>query len=470
MEHRAKAPLAHAALRARRSNADDGYTLLELLIAIAIMPLVIGSLAFALYAILSQQQHEAARVSDAADAQTVSTSFERDVQSASLVTTSASIATQCGTGHQLLALEWSPTAQGAYQDVVSYVELHTGTTYSLVRRLCTSGPSATPTASSYVSYDVPSAQGSPTLTPAAKNTAATAGWVSVLGVTGITFAITEPDSQYAYSVTAVPKAATSSPTLSQVVTPNTTCGFAVPGSGTYASTMCFVDFSAYNFEATGGACQQIAAAVQNTPYTLSFCLKTTTTAPNGTKGYECNVSSEPLIAATVVPCPLPTYFDPPTSEAFLGNNGFYTGVPGDPSLYTNAEGSSTSIVLTNVELLDSNGNPATGWQLVTGDAESTDSGESITWSSDQLLSLVPDSPTSSIGNACQLSGEATPNAGLTPQSLLSGGSAATVTCQASVSNDKTGTVLLAAPAPTTMTSNLVGTGLQAIFVGVLLPS
>ena len=39
-------------------------------------------------------------------------------------------------------------------------------------------------------------------------------------------------------------------------------------------------------------------------------------------------------------------------------------------------------------------------RLVTGDAESTDAGESMTWTSDKPLSLIPNSPTSAIGNAC----------------------------------------------------------------------
>ena len=82
----------------------------------------------------------------------------------------------------------------------------------------------------------------------------------------------------------------------------------------------------------------------------------------------------------MVAVPLPTYTSPPASEAFLGNNGFYTGVPGDPALYTYLEGTDITFYFTNIKVLDQNGNPASHWQLVTGDAESTDAGESITWS------------------------------------------------------------------------------------------
>ena len=92
--------------------------------------------------------------------------------------------------------------------------------------------------------------------------------------------------------------------------------------------------------------------------------------------------------------PLPTYACPPSSEAFLGNNGFYTGVPNDPALYEVDQGSTATINITNITLLSSNGDVASNWDLVTGDAESTDPGESITWSTDNTLvpfTLIPNS-------------------------------------------------------------------------------
>ncbi len=185
----------------------------------------------------------------------------------------------------------------------------------------------------------------------------------------------------------------------------------------------------------------MAAAIVNTPYEMTFCL---------------NISGGP-----VVPAPIPTYFAPPTSEAFMGNNGFYTGIPGNSALYQTSEGSAPSVVsIINIKVLDSNGNPATGWELVTGDAESTDAGESITWTSNQSLSLLPNSPTSSIGNAC-----ATPNPAVID---LTGVGTTTVECSATVSSDKTGTVMLEARTPTTLTVTMVGTGLEAMFLGLLL--
>ena len=140
----------------------------------------------------------------------------------------------------------------------------------------------------------------------------------------------------------------------------------------------------------------------------------------------------------VAPASIPTYTNPPTSEAFLGNNGFYTGIPGNPAFYQTAQHSTTTVTLTNIKVLDANGNPATGWGLVTGDAESTDKNESMTWTSDQALGLIPNSPSSPIGNAC---------AAPTSPDGLTGVGSTTVVCAATVSSDKTGTVMLQAAAP-----------------------
>jgi hypothetical protein len=97
---------------------------------------------------------------------------------------------------------------------------------------------------------------------------------------------------------------------------------------------------------------------------------------------------------------------------------------------------------------------------VTGDAESTDAGESITWSSNQGLGLLWNSSSSAYGNACANPG---------PGQGLSGVGTTSVTCASSVSSDKTGTVMLEASAPNSLTARMVGTGLEAMFMGVLLP-
>jgi hypothetical protein len=201
----------------------------------------------------------------------------------------------------------------------------------------------------------------------------------------------------------------------------------------------------------------ISAPIANTPYPWTFCLKVTGTA--------------------VQPSIIPTYFSPPTSEAFLGNNGFYTGIPGNPALYQTGGGTTTASII-DIQVLDSNGNPATGWELATGDAESTDQGESMVWSAawssqsavpsaQQILTLLPNSQNSPYGNACAYPGASYPDA---PAGVdLQGLNTTSVTCAANVSSDKTGTVMLEAPAPTSLTVTMFGSGLEAMFLGLLLP-
>ena len=142
-------------------------------------------------------------------------------------------------------------------------------------------------------------------------------------------------------------------------------------------------------------------------------------------------------------------------------------MPGNAGLYTINQGSTATVNITNIQVLNSNGVAATSWELVTGDAESTDTSESITWTSDQNLSLLPNSPNSPIGNACDSTGQYAPPA-YNPNALTGVGTK-TVACNATASRDHTGTTMLEATTPSSLTVTLNGTGLQAMFLGVLLP-
>ena len=302
-------------------------------------------------------------------------------------------------------------------------------TYQLTRNVC-SGGSQTPSSSSVIARDLPASVVTtspvtlPQCPPPTSSTAAACnpgpggtyayqnGWVSTVGVTGITFQVKAPGSKFSYQLTAVPAAGANSTNLAPVANPSTGCGFATPATGTYASTLCFVNFAPWNppqTAATGVSCPSgklaMSAGIASTPFTLSFCMSVSATGPGGAITGPTNAGAACGVAARsgyndITASPLPTYACPPTSEAFLGNNGFYTGVPGDPALYEVVQGSTAVISITNIQVLNSNGQPATNWELVTGDAESTDPSESITWSSDQNLSLLPNTTNSPVGNAC----------------------------------------------------------------------
>jgi hypothetical protein len=218
--------------------------------------------------------------------------------------------------------------------------------------------------------------------------------------------------------------ATSNPRAASAATTSASCSFATAGSGTYARTLCWFDMSGYNATSAGSVAGQAVSVALPGGYTISFTLK---------------VSGGPAKATA-----FPTY-----SGAYLGNKA-YTGVGGKPALYQSQSGTTTTAALSAISVVDSQGNPVTGYSFVGADAESTDAGESITWTSDQPLSLI-----SSIGNAC--------NSG----ALLTGVGTTTVKCSATVSSTKTGTAILAAEHPSMFTQVMVGQGLQAVAFGVL---
>jgi hypothetical protein len=178
-----------------------------------------------------------------------------------------------------------------------------------------------------------------------------------------------------------------------------------------------------------------------------------------------------ITGSVIKPAPLPTW-----QNAFLGNtcsgssngnncaNGspFYTGIAGDPAIYQTARGT-TTVTFSQITVVNAQGLPATGWEVVGADAESTDVGESISFHASTPLTIINngesyDTPSDPVGNACNS------GAGLTQSPDL-----LTVTCAgATTSVVKTGTTMVWAPMPQTFTTTLVGGGLEAMVFGLLL--
>ena len=80
----------------------------------------------------------------------------------------------------------------------------------------------------------------------------------------------------------------------------------------------------------------------------------------------------------------------PTSATTVSTQG----IPGNPALYQTANGGYTVVTFTNIQVTNAVGEPATGWTLVTGDAESTDTNEWMNFTTNHLvdppeLELVP---------------------------------------------------------------------------------
>jgi hypothetical protein len=482
--------------------------LVELLIVVTITPLIIGALSLGLMSMFSLQTSVTNRLGDSGDAQVVTASFIKDVQSATQVTTS-STASQCGPGTQLLGLTW-----GGGQDIVSYNDVpQSGSTYSLVREYCTSGASTSPTLSSVVSYDVlapcnpvanctvapctaSTCQAPPVIYSGSTVVNASSGYVTAQGITRVDFAILEGKSKYTFTLNATPAAGLST-ALGSLGGPSNgpTCGFALPGTGTYASTLCFVGFtnqiisSAETSTCADGATGTDVSAAVPGGYTMSFCL----TVALGN-------SSDVIQAAA-----FPTW-----TGAFLGNDilgvPFYTGVgcpdsdpttesgqgtPSciNPAIYQISSGDTDVVTASNILVTAPGGGDATNYEVVAADAETTDPGESIIWNSTLPAASpfnfqqVPDTSTSPEGDACNETTLSDAQGG----ELVDNGTGLTgvgtnqVECvstwQSGAGYPRTGTVLLevsptttaGVTAPVTISATIHGTGLEGVAFGLLLP-
>ena len=457
-------------------RSQRGFTLVELLITILILPIIMAAIAAGLIAVLSIQGSVANRVSDSGDAQVTSANFVQDVQSAEQITTDDD-ATQCGPGTQLLGLQWT---NGSGTIVLTYAEVANGSSWLLVRQECDNGFSATPTTSSTISFDIAAGLSPPTLigqNQSALNASAQGSWIPIQPVTSVYFPISEPLSGYTFDLTANPVASAPPNTGgSPIVTAtDTSCGFAATeggtvSNGTYASTLCFVDFSAYNAAAAAApGCQELVASIPGGDV-LSFCMSES--------------GNQPMVATT-----LPTY-----PEAFLGNTlavpgqsgnqPFYTGLgcPANtppetssggptpscisPAMYqTNSGfGPTNTLNFTNISVTTPTGAPATGWQFVSADAETTDQNESIIWQSNQVLNLLPNSPTSEFGNTCDSEPAGSYNGPY-------GAGTTEIVCQSGTDETqsvKTGTPMVLAATPTSMSITMKGAGLEGVAVGLLI--
>ncbi len=193
---------------------DRGFTLVELLIVITIVPLIIGALAGGLLEVFSLQNGTANRISDSADAQVIAATFTKDVQSATTISTNPSPSQQCGTGTSLLELAFGEQPGSTNTEIVDYsLQLQSGTTYSLVRNDCPTWPTGQ-VSSTVLTYDAlqPCVVGSSaTCQPApiaydgttVDNTSPVEG-VTTIGISSLQFPITEPNSTYTYQLSATP--------------------------------------------------------------------------------------------------------------------------------------------------------------------------------------------------------------------------------------------------------------------------
>jgi prepilin-type N-terminal cleavage/methylation domain-containing protein len=199
-------------------KADDGMTLIELLVVLVILPLVVGAIVVSMLSVFKLQTGVSGRLVDTAYGQAVSSTYVRDVEGSSMITTTSTSSPLCGTGTQILGLEWSGGVTGTnYQSVVSYVyQLVTTTTpntYVLHRNYCNAGQSSVPSTSNTLANDLQNIPTSCLVVGAIGNPCSASPLVSAAGVSLVQITINElvlkTSTTYTYTFKATPRLWTS---------------------------------------------------------------------------------------------------------------------------------------------------------------------------------------------------------------------------------------------------------------------
>jgi prepilin-type N-terminal cleavage/methylation domain-containing protein len=199
--------------RGKQIGGDRGFTLVELLVTIVILPIIIGALTIAFISVFSQQTSVATRIAGSGDAQVTSANFVTDVQGAASFTTDASTSPPaCGSaGSFVLGLDWTNSA--GTTTVVSYWEAARGSENSLFRLACQSGSVVS---STVLSHDAPAnlslgngltvTCGPSTNAPLCTTQTYRLGWITTAGVLSLQLTTSEPTTKYTYILSATPRA------------------------------------------------------------------------------------------------------------------------------------------------------------------------------------------------------------------------------------------------------------------------
>jgi prepilin-type N-terminal cleavage/methylation domain-containing protein len=183
-----------------RLPADEGFTLVELMIAVIILPIVVGGLSVMLLSVMKLQSSVTNRATGTIDAQVASALLNRDVQTSNFVTTMST--RQCGKqGTQILALRSTSTSTAT---ISSYLVIKNGTKYQLWRVLCI-GATTTPSYNALISDNVPSSQSASVTCGSSITCSTSATWVATPGVASVKISVNETTTQAAYSLNATPR-------------------------------------------------------------------------------------------------------------------------------------------------------------------------------------------------------------------------------------------------------------------------
>ena len=188
----------------RGAPEERGFTLVELLIVIVILPLVVGAIAMGLVAVFSLQTKTTQRLAGSGDLQVVTATFVKDIQGAVSITNVSGATQVCGTtGVQLLGL----TMRGGSVSYVSVPLNNGGTQYALERLQCSLN-SANPTVPNVtiISSDLAGTQSPPLICDLTWTCNANSAITSARQIAAVKFAMNVPMSSVPYMMVATPRA------------------------------------------------------------------------------------------------------------------------------------------------------------------------------------------------------------------------------------------------------------------------
>jgi len=285
-----------------RPKPDGGFTLLELLIVITILPLVIGAISVSMLTVFKLQSRTATNLAASSGAKVIEAKFVNDVQSSQEVTTSATIS--CGAGTPIISL--SP--DNAELTMITYAETGSGSTRTMSRNVCVRTSTSTPygaASSKVLSFSAPSYV--VTVTPA--GTSATS-WAASPGMS-IKLVVTSTNGT-AYSLTASPQA-------------TSTSSGSPPGSFSPLLPL----------ELLGGSCTSVTTCTcptQNINITNHGTINVGTSGSPGWIGIANNCSGSVVTGNGSVTGNVLTYANPPGSA--ISGSGYTGTTTTSPTMFT----------------------------------------------------------------------------------------------------------------------------------------
>ncbi|WP_245783337.1 MULTISPECIES: DUF11 domain-containing protein [Amycolatopsis] len=205
------------------------------------------------------------------------------------------------------------------------------------------------------------------------------------------------------------------------------CGYAT--SGPAASTLCWLDMSAYNDTAASSTAGQNMTVTLPGGYTMTFNV------------IKRPVGSNPSVA----------FASRPATGRPLGDQ-LYPGLPGNAALANTAAASfSNTVTLRNIVVRDSAGAQVSGYAIASGDAEITADTERITWTSNAPITQLG---SVAAANGCQAS-------------TATGFGTTTVSCTGTGLSAPYGTLAVKSVGATTFSARLDSTtGVEAVAFAV----